>query len=187
LLKKGSLYVVFDISGNTRFEVSLITKVVHDMLHDAYYQSESISPIQSLEKAITEVRDKVTQLANESIIIERQDIDFNIVAGALWGNVMYVVQYGKSKSYLMRTGDIRPISTTSEGNFSAASGVVKDDDVIIFATNDFAKDFPPDRLLTVSIPESQLNQNQACLLMKFIIDTSFTQNEIVDFGNDPIK
>ncbi len=187
LLKKGSLYVVFDISGNTRFEVGLISNVVHDMLHDAYYQSDNISPIQSLEKAITEVRDRVTQLANESIIIERQEIDFNIVAGALWGNVMYVVQYGSSKSYLMRTGDIRPISTTSEGNFSAASGVVKDDDVIIFSTNEFAKDFPPDRLLTVAIPENQLTQNQACLLMKFIIDTNFTQNEIVDFGNEAIK
>jgi hypothetical protein len=157
------------------------------MLHDAYYQSDNISPIQSLEKAITEVRDRVTQLANESIIIERQEIDFNIVAGALWGNVMYVVQYGSSKSYLMRTGDIRPISTTSEGNFSAASGVVKDDDVIIFSTNEFTKDFPPDRLLTVAIPENQLAQNQACLLMKFIIDTNFTQNEIVDFGNEAIK
>ncbi len=187
LLKKGSLYVVFDISGNTRFEVSLITNVVHDMLHDLYYQSANISPIQSLEKTITEIREKVVQLANESIIIEKQEIEFNIVVGALWGNVMYVVQYGSSKSFLMRVGDIKPISSTSEGNFSAASGVVKDEDVLIFASNEFTSDYPPDRLLKVAIPEGQLKPQQACMLMKFIIDTNFTQNEIVDFGTEAIK
>lgn len=187
LLKKGSLYVVFDISGNTRFEVSLITNVVHDMLHDLYYQSANILPIQSLEKTITEIREKVVQLANESIIIEKQEIEFNIVVGALWGNVMYVVQYGSSKSFLMRVGDIKPISSTSEGNFSAASGVVKDEDVLIFASNEFTSDYPPDRLLKVAIPEGQLKPQQACMLMKFIIDTNFTQNEIVDFGTEAIK
>jgi hypothetical protein len=182
LLKKGSIYTVFEISGNTHFEVNLITNVVHDVLHDSYYQSDNISPIQSLEKAITEVRDKVIQLANESIIIDKQVVDFKILAGVLWGNVMYVVQLGEAKSYLMRTGEIRPINTMSEGSFSAASGVVKDDDVIIFCTSEFAKDFPPDRLLSISIPESNLTEKQACLLMKFIIDTSFTDNEVVDFG-----
>src|SRR3989304_9433102 len=106
LERKGSVYAVFDLSGSQEFDVNLVSKVVHDVLHDSYYQSDNVSPVQSLEKAIVEVRDRVTKLTNESIRSNEGNVDFNMVAGVLWGNVIYVVQYGKSGGFLMRDGNI---------------------------------------------------------------------------------
>jgi len=82
----------------------------------------------------------------------------------------------------MRMGTERPINTVAEGTFSAASGVIKDDDVVILCSDQFGQNYPPERLLTVSISEQELKAEEACVLMKFIVDTSFTQNEAVDFG-----
>ena len=104
LERKGTVYAVFHITGSQEFDVNLVSKVVHDVLHDSYYQSDNVSPVQSLEKAIVEVRDRVTKLTNESIRSNEGNVDFNMVAGVLWGNVIYVVQYGKSGGFLMRDG-----------------------------------------------------------------------------------
>lgn len=182
VLKKGTIYTVFAISGDTIFDIGLINKVVLDVLHDSYYQSDNISPIQSLEKAIVEVRDRVTQLSQESIAQESQPALFSIITGVLWGNVMYVVQYGSAESYLIRKGEIRPINTVAEGTFSAASGVVKDEDVILLCSKDFSRKYPPDKLLTTSVNEQQLEPQESCILLKFLVDTTFSPNETVDFG-----
>jgi hypothetical protein len=94
LEKRGTVYVIFDISGSEDFDTTLVSKVVNDILHDSYYQSDNISPIQSLERAISEVRDRVTKLTNESIRIHEAVVEFNLLAGVIWGNVFYVVFYG---------------------------------------------------------------------------------------------
>ena len=182
LLRKGTIYSIFEISSDADFDVSLVEKVIYDVLHDSYYQSDNISPIQSLEKAIVAVRDRIVQLPNESISSKSVDVQFNMLAGVLWGNVLYVVQYGQAESYLMREGEIRPINVLSEGSFSATSGVVKDEDVVIFCTQPFSKKYPPQRLLTMSASEQDLGPEDACLLLKFIIDTSISESELVDFG-----
>lgn len=195
LLKKGTIYAVFDISGNTQFDIGLVSNVIKDVLHDSYYQAESISPIQSLEKAIVDVRDKVTKLSRESISPEDKKIQFNMLAGVLWGNVMYVVQFGNGKSFLVRENNIKPVSTMSEGSFSAASGVTKEEDVIIFCSESFGNNYPPEKLLKMAISDQNLKPMESCILMKFLIDTSFTEDEVVDFGlkdkikkkKDPIK
>src|SRR4029078_11769379 len=101
------------------------------------------------------VRDRVLQLSNETINPETPETNFNIIAGVLWGNVMYVVQYGQAQSYLIRGGDIRPINTIAKGTFSAASGIVKDDDVIILCSSEFGKKYPPDKLMSMSIGEQE--------------------------------
>lgn len=182
LLRKGVVYAVYGVTGEAGFDTTLINKVVHDVIHASYYQSDNISPIQSLERAVVEARDKVAQLPNEAIRQGTSAIRFDIVAGALWGNVLYVVQYGNFEAFLMRDGVVRDINTMSEGNFAAASGVVKDNDVIIFSTSAFNRDYPPQKLLTTSIPDQSLQPDQACLLMKLYIDTTFSKDELVDFG-----
>jgi hypothetical protein len=182
LLRKGIIYAVYGVSGEASFDTSLLSKVIHDVMHDSYYQSDNISPIQSLEKAIVDTRDKVAQLPNEAIRPGHVTLKFNIVAAVLWGNVLYVVQYGDYQGFLMRDGVVREINTMSEGNFAAASGVVKDSDVVIFSSTEFNNEYPPQKLLTTSIDEQRLQPNQACLLLKLNVDTNFSKDEIVDFG-----
>ena len=186
-LKKGSIYAVYGVAGDASFDTKLINTVVHDVIHDTYYQSDSISPIQSLEKAIVEARDKVVQLSNDSVRQTRPTIRFDIIAGVLWGNVLYLVQYGEYNAFLVREGTVKPISTTAEGNFAAASGVVKDDDVVILSTDDFSSQYPPQKLLTTTISEQDLEPTEACLLLKFNVDTTFSSDEVVDFGLEGLK
>lgn len=182
VLKKGQLYVVFEVNSETPFDVNLVSKVLHDVLYNSYYTSDSISAIQSLEKAIVEVKDNVSNLPNQSIHSEQASIEFSFLGAVLWGNVFYIVKYGKAKSYLMRDGEIKEVDTAGEGGFSSASGVVKDDDVVILCTYGFGTKYPPEKLLKLSLSEQELDSGDSCILLKFIVDTTFTQDEIVDFG-----
>lgn len=182
LLKKGAVYAVFEIQGDASFDTELITKVTNDVIHNSYYQSDNISPIQSMEKTILEARDKIIQLSSDVLRSDQQPIRFNIMASVLWGNVLYVVQYGDMKCFIMEEGNIKPLSMVSEGNFSAASQVVNNNDVIIICTEDFEKELPPEKLLSSSVADQSLKPSQSCLLMKMVVDTNFTEDEVVDFG-----
>lgn len=182
LLKKGTLYSVFEITGTANFDTSLSERVLKDVLHNSYYQSDNISPIQSLEKAIMEAKEKVLQLSNDTLTSEPTNIQLNISAGILWGNVFYAVTFGEAEGYLMREGIVKPIEAVSEGAFSSASGIVKDEDVIILCSKQFSKTFPPQKLLTSKISEADLSYDSACVLLKFVVDTSFSEEEVIDFG-----
>ncbi len=181
-LKRGTIYSIFSIKGNSDYDTDLLGKVVHDILHNSYFQSDNISPIQSLEKAISDVKDKISHFTNETISNDEAPPEFSIIAGVLWGNVMYVVQYGEAQGYLVREGEIKPINTISEGGFSAASGVVRDGDVMILCSAEFGKKYPPTKLLSMAIGEEQLLPEETCILLKFNVDATFSPNEQVDFG-----
>jgi DNA-binding beta-propeller fold protein YncE len=182
LERKGTVYVTFDVSGRNPLDSLLVTKIVNDVLHDSYYQSESASPIQSLEKAILKLRDNVVNLSKSG---EEEDtsLAFNIATAVLWGNTLYLVQYGSTKIFLMRDGKVKPIESATEGKFSVASGVVKDDDVVILATDSFVNKVPPEKLLGSSgfSPET-LTALEACLILKLSVVKEFSEDEVVDFG-----
>ena len=181
LEKKGELYCVFDISSDQDLDTLLVAKIVNDVLHDAYYRSENASPMQALEKAIIEVRDNVTKLSKS----KSGNVTFNIIGGALWGNVLYIVQYGKGGSFLMRDNGVKLINSATEGNFTVASGVVKDEDVVVLGTSVFVEKFPPESLLSSTSPVSLdlLPQGASAFILKFIVDKSFSDAEVIDFGN----
>lgn len=182
LLKKGGIYAVYEVTGAANFDTALTDRVLRDILHNSYYQSDNISPIQSLEKAIVEAKEKILQLSNDALSAEPTGVQLNVTAGVLWGNVFYAVGVGDADSYLMREGTVKPIEAVSEGTFAAASGIVKDEDVIILCSRQFTKNYPPQKLLSTRVAEQNLKENEACILLKFIIDTSFTEEEVIDFG-----
>ncbi len=190
VLKKGSIYTAFDVSSPVPLNVPLITNVINDVLYDSYYHSENISPIQSLEKAIVNINDKVANLTAQAVSTQppgakqegAAEAGFNIVAGVLWGNVLYMVQYGKGKSFLMRDGEIKEVSSTSEGNFSVASGVVKNGDVIVLNTEKFAEKYPPEKLLDASLSSNDMEPGFASIILKFSVDEEFSEDEQIDFG-----
>lgn len=189
ILKKGNVYTVFDIKSPTMLNVGLITNVINDVLYDHYYNSDSISPIQSLEKAVLNINDKLASLSAQQT--KKSDnikgFEFNIVAGVLWGNVLYIVQHGSGKSFLMREGDIKEVGSTSEGNFSVASGVIKADDVIVLCTQPFADKFPPDKLLSSAISSNDLDPEQSSIILKFLVDAEFSEEELIDFNLESSK
>jgi len=180
-LSKGTIYAVFDISSDSVFDTNVASKVLHDVLMDTYYNTDSSSPIQSLEKALAKVKDNIYELQQNSSIVD-STIDFNAVISVLWGNVFYVVQYNKGNGYLMRANEVKPIQTSGEGNFSFASGIIKEDDVVILCTDSFTKKYPPNILLTKALSGKDLETEDSCLLLKFIVDTSFSEADLKDLS-----
>lgn len=178
LLKKGSLYAIFDVKANSEFDVLLATKVVNDILHDSYYMSETTSPIQALEKAVLDVKERVVNLATHSL----GNTDFNIIVAVLWGNVVYIVQYGKAKSFLVRDGAINPINASSEGYFSVSSGVVKGSDAIILGNQGFMDVVTPERMLTDSTVLQNLPITSSALILKFVVDSVLTSEDTISFN-----
>ena len=182
LLKKGSLYAIFDVKANSEFDVLLTTKIINDILHDSYFMSEMTSPIQALEKAVLDVKEKIVNLATHSF----GNTDFNIIVAVLWGNVVYIVQYGKAKSYLVRDGTISPINSSSEGYFSVSSGVVKDSDAIILGNQSFMDSITPERMLSDSTVLQDLPITNSALVLKFVVDSVLTLEDTISFNEKSV-
>ncbi|MBW6441741.1 hypothetical protein K0B04_02415 [Patescibacteria group bacterium] len=182
LLKKGTVYVNFCIQSSSNFDTQLVIKVVEDVLHDSYYQSENISPVQSMEKAILEIKDKISQLSSDTLTADPQSTEINFISAVLWGNVIYIIRFGDMVSYVMKEGDVSTLEMISEGKFSSFSKLVDENEVFIFCTKSFSEAFPTETLLTSSIPENDLKPDQSCLLMRLMQDTSIPKEEEVDFG-----
>lgn len=180
--KKGTIHALYDISTAKELDVRLVDKIVYDVLHDTYFQSENVSPVQAVEKAILKLRDNIIKVASNDG--KNSNVVFNISTTILWGNTLYIVQYGNSKVNLMRGADVKPITTSSEGNFSVASGVVKDNDVVIMTTEDFARKFPAKNLVSLSeVRANALDALQAAMILQFKVSKAFTKNEVLDFGS----
>uniref|UniRef100_A0A7C4TPD0 Uncharacterized protein n=1 Tax=candidate division WWE3 bacterium TaxID=2053526 RepID=A0A7C4TPD0_UNCKA len=181
--KRGVIYSVFDLTVPSDIDPLLVTKIVNDVLFDSYYSSDSISPIQALEKALVNVKDKVVQLA-ETQLKEETSASFNILAAVLWGNVLYMVQFGKGGSFLVRENAVKPVNSATEGSFSVASGIVKDEDVIILATQSFLDSHTIQDLVSgaVSFSMHDLPDSAAAFLLKFDTISEFTEQEKIDFN-----
>lgn len=182
LLKKGVVNAVFEISGNSNFDTDFVIKVITDILHNSYYSSDNISPVQTMEKTISEIKEKILQLSSDTLTASPEEISFNFVSSILWGNVLYIVKIGEIESYTMKGGEVISLEMLSEGNFSSFSKIVEEDDIFIFCTKPFVQDYPPEKLLQTSIPEGTLNENQACLLYKLLLDTKTPQDAEIDTG-----
>lgn len=183
ILQKGIVYTAFEVLSDAPLDVSLILKAVTDVLYDSYYSSENVSPVQSLEKAILSVRDRVGSLSGSSSVLRDSSIEFNVISAVLWGNVLYIVQYGRGEAYLVDRKGVSPVDFVGEGNFLVSSRMVRDDDVVILCTESFVKKYPPERLLSSPINESDLTKRQACILLKFISEGEGSE----ETGHNPIN
>lgn len=176
LERKGSVYCVFSISGSQEIDTQVTTKIIQDYIHDNYYQSESISPTQTIEKIINEIKDKIIKITNDPAT------ELNMVCGVLWGNVFYYVLYGAGNGFLVREGMDKAINPNSEGRFSSASGLVKNQDVIILATEKFAEEYSPAKLLSTSISIQNLTPVSACLIIKAVVENGFSETEKISIA-----
>ncbi|MCA9301839.1 hypothetical protein H6802_01065 [Candidatus Nomurabacteria bacterium] len=179
LKRKGIIYAVYSLNSNHQYEAGLTHKIVNDVLHDSYFQSDNASPVQAIEKAILKLRDNLLTLIDSSATSATQT-DFSIATTVLWGNTLYLVTYGNAEIFLMRKGAIKPVNSAKEGKFSIASGVVKDNDIIILATASFIAKYPPEKLIQVSsIPADDLGLDEASLMLKFIIKKELDEKDML--------
>ena len=174
----GSLYSVFELKTTENIDTQLVQKVVTDVLHNSYYTAQSSSPIQPLEKAVIELKDKLGSLRSDL----SNNIEFNISISVLWGEVVYIVTFGQMGVYIMREGALKEVDAISEGGFSIASGLVKDDDIVFLSSKAFVDQFGPDRVFknTTPIKQGELGSGSATLVIKFQVVEEFSEGEIVD-------
>jgi hypothetical protein len=186
--RKGSLYGIYNLKDSTNYETSLLTNLIADILKELYYQSENASPIQALESAISEIKEKVLKLKEESRNGEKSETKLDLMVSTLWGNILYIVKNGKGEVYVVREGDFKKVETVKEGNFAVTTGVVRKGDVVIIATEEFAKRFPPKKLLKLNPNELEdLKNTEKCLMVKFDTEQSEEAEEIKNFGIKPKK
>ena len=187
VIKKGYLYTIFNVESTVELDTNLTIKIVSDLLQNAYYQSDNISPTQSLEQAILEVKEKLLKLPFDPTKTIQAKMDLNIMSLVLWGNVIYLVKYGTGAAYILKDDGIKEINTVTEGTFSSASGIVSEDNVVILSSAEFAQNYPTEKLLTTSILPQDLTPSSACLILKFILDTTFTPKETIKFEEEKPK
>ncbi len=168
-IRRGFLYSTIEAMGPTEFDPNLIVKVITDTLRDEYFSNHEGTPLSCLERAIIILRDKVFNLLSDPKAPASGTIEFHTVVSVLWGNVLYVVQYGTGCSYLVREGRIKPINASSEGNFSVASGVVKDGDIVVLGSKAFCEKYSPESLLAAS-SSSFDSVNTAAVILKFYVE-----------------
>ena len=167
--RRGSLYATIEVASGNEFDPNLVVKVTSDIFQNEYFNNPNGTPLSCLEKSVTVIRDKVFNLLQDPKIASSGTIEFHAVISVLWGSVLYVVQYGNGCSYLIRDGKAKPINTSSEGNFSVASGVVKDGDVVILGSKGFCEKYSYDTLLT-SVSTISQSPDVSAVLLKFEVE-----------------
>ena len=86
LLRKGAVNSIFEISGNSNFDTDFVIKVITDILLNSYYSSDNISPVQTMEKTISEIKEKILQLSSDALISSPDEISFNFIANGIGRN-----------------------------------------------------------------------------------------------------
>lgn len=183
--RRGSLYAVVDVSASKNFDASLVLKIITDTIQSEYFGNPEGTPLQCLEKTITDLRDKVKNLLSASAN-EVDWSEFRIVTAVLWGSVLYVIQYGDGCSYLVREGKIKPINSSTEGSFSVASGMVNDKDIIVIGSKLFCEKYPSETLLSAT-SSSVSGVGLAAIILKFSVEKPSFPAQALDIRDSSIK
>lgn len=180
-ITKGTVYGIFDLSCDKNFDISIVEKLIKDVLSDSYYSNESYSPTQALEKSLLKVKETITKLQQSDTLTDIKLV-FNATLTALWGNILYLVCYNDGLAYLMKNTDIEPINTKGEGNLHFAFVKVDEDQVVMLCTKNFGVKYPPNILLSKAISAKELDLSDSCLLIKFIKDDNISESELKDLS-----
>lgn len=137
---RGKLFAIADISAPDSFDTALAGKLILNSLEEGYYSSLEGSPLQALEQAT---------LAAHHCLIDLtlgprgagSSVDFNLVAAALWGQVLYISKLGTVTATLLRGGKTQEIGESEVSKVLISSGLVKDGDILILGNRKFKEKF----------------------------------------------
>lgn len=162
--EKGSIYTLISLRSKTPLDTELVTRLATDTLRSTYYQSDSTSLVQALEKSVLDVKERLVKMGT--------GVEFSFIGGVFWENILYLVKYNiGGQVFITRDGNTKDIEFTAEGSFATASGIIKEEDVIIMGSAAFTQKFPPKKLFKATTTTfKNLAEKESCLMLKMVPD-----------------
>ena len=151
---RGVLLAAIDVISSEGFDASLAGRQVLSVLQETYYVQATGGILQALERAVLAAHNRLITLVFSG---EEQSVDFDIVAGVMWGNVFYLAQLGDARAVIRRAGELKLIGHRSgvdsgdlavgdKPDIRTASGMIEEGDRIILATPRLFEVIPADEI-----------------------------------------
>ncbi len=139
---RGRLFAVLDLTGSTALDLAHFGRLSLETLREEYYASEETSPLKALEEAIHKAQHRLVELVfGPKGAVADSALNYNFAAAALWGTILYLAKFGASGLYLYRGKVIEELGEAKDEKVFSASGMVRDDDVVILGSSDFRHTF----------------------------------------------
>lgn len=143
-LTRGVLLAVVSISASSKFDAEAAGKKVLAALRENFYSQNSGGILVALEHAVVAAHQRLLTIVFSGG--DESAVDFDLVAGVLWGSVFYLAQLGNGRAVILRGGKLRLIGHKKDGGELAASdrpevktasGLLEDGDVLSLGTPKF--------------------------------------------------
>jgi len=139
---RGHIFTLISIQGPESLDYEFFGKILFNSLQEEYYSDKEGTPLQALENATLDTREKLKALLDQSEqSISMQDIAFNITSASIWGKILYIVNLGTNKAYIIRSGETDTISSESIESINSVSGRVDEKDTFFLGNSAFANIF----------------------------------------------
>jgi hypothetical protein len=169
--KRGRLFLVLVISLPLGF--SPPAPLAHALwvhLSNSFYGKKEGGVLSALEGAVSSSLAWLDQsVAPFKRELALQKINFGLVTGSLWGQVLYLAQTGEASVKIVRDGNLKTILSSFEVSgseifadlhLSCASGFLKNHDFVIFSTKNFEKAISDSEILAQT--ERELSSKEFC-------------------------
>jgi len=139
---RGHIFSLISIEGPENLDYEFFGKILFNSLQEEYYGDKEGTPLQALENASLDTRDKLKALLEQSeLTVSMQDITFNITSASVWGKILYIVNLGTNKAFIIRAGKTDTIASESLESINSVSGRVDEKDTFFLGNRSFANIF----------------------------------------------
>jgi len=139
---RGHIFCLISIEGPESLDYEFFGKLLFHSLQEEYYSDKEGTPLQALENATLDTRDKLKSLLDQSEqAVSMQDIVFNITSAVVWGKILYIVNLGTNKAYIIRGGETDTIASESVESINSVSGRIDEKDTFFLGNGSFANVF----------------------------------------------
>ncbi len=134
---RGHLLAVLSLTCDESVEPAPVGREVLSVLEKEYFGGISNGVLLALENAVSEACSILSNLSTQQ---ESNGIHFDLTAGAICGNVLYLAQKGSGKAQIIRNGVLKTIlGPIDDEKTQTASGFLKPDDLVILSSPAFSK------------------------------------------------
>ena len=139
---RGHIFCLISIQGPESLDYEFFGKILFNSLQEKYYQDKEGTPLQALETSTLDTRDKLKALLDQSEqAVTMQDIVFNITSASIWGKILYIVNLGTNKAYIIRGGETDTVASESLDSIHSVSGRVDEKDTFFLGNSSFSTIF----------------------------------------------
>ncbi len=139
---RGHIFCLISIQGPENLDYEFFGKILFNSLQEEYYGDKEGTPLQALENATLDTRNKLKALLDQSEQTTTiSDITFNITSASVWGKILYIVNLGTNKVYIIRGGQTDIVASESIESINSVSGRVDENDTFFLGNSSFATVF----------------------------------------------